>query len=347
MKKSICLVPKITAVGGPASFQRRFIDASAAFGVTVHYDPNRDDIGAFLVIGAPASGLAALIRARLRGIPVIQRLNGMNWLHKVLPSGRLYGLKADFANRRIAWVRRYLATAIVYQSRFCEENWNSAYGTLSKRSTLIYNGVDTGLFSPGADTPTDWRAGEPIRVLIAEGNIQRGAEIHLTQALRLCASLMAAYPSPVTLTIAGNVPAGIRERTAADAAAVAPSVELEWKGVVTKDALIALERSATVFLPIEPQPACPNAVIEALSVGLPVIGYDTGSLADVVGPGGVIAPYGADVRRLEPPDPESLVSAARRVLENRASFSAGARRTALERFRVDNMAEAYLKFCLG
>ena len=67
----------------------------------------------------------------------------------------------------IGWTRRFLASAIVYQSRFCEENWNAVHGPVSKPSTIIYNGVDTDRFSPIRD-PENWRTSEPIRVLIAE-----------------------------------------------------------------------------------------------------------------------------------------------------------------------------------
>lgn len=345
MTENLCLVPRIESIGGPASFQQSFLRAAAEFGVEAHFELDRKDVGAYLVIGGPLRPLPALIRARRQGVPVVHRLNGMNWLHRVQSAGLRYGIKADLANSRIAWTRRFLASAIVYQSRFCEENWNAVHGPVSKPSTIIYNGVDTDRFSPIRD-PENWRTSEPIRVLIAEGNLQHGSEILLGSALDCCAALRQKYGVPVRLTIAGNVPDAIRARTEAKAPRLESGLTFDWKGVIPKDELIALEREATFFLSVEPEPACPNAVIEALSVGLPVVGYDTGSLKDVVGPGGAIADPGVSLRKLEPPDSASLAAAAGAVLENRAAFSAAARETALRRFRVEKMTEAYLKICL-
>lgn len=345
MTQSLCLVPKITATGGPAAFQARLIAGAAELGVEVHYDLDRSDIGAYLVIGAPFRGFGALLRAKLNGKKIVHRLNGMNWLHKIRPSGFLYGLKADFANERIAWFRRFIATDIVYQSRFCEDHWNEVYGTVPQRSTLIYNGVDTAEFSPNAGTSQPWSKGEPVHILIAEGNLQHGSEVHLHQAIQLADRLQRETGSLTTLTIVGNVPSDIRAKVEADAAKANLTVRPDWKGVVSKPELIRLERSATFYFSVEPQPACPNAVIEALSVGLPVLGFDTGSLKDIVGEGGIAVDYGADFARLEEPDPDALHDGAIRILSQRAQFSQVARMTALERFALEKMTRAYLDFC--
>lgn len=345
MTQSLCLVPKITATGGPAAFQARLIAGAAELGVEVHHDIHRPDIGAYLVIGAPLHGFGALLRAKLTGKKIVHRLNGMNWLHKVRPSGALYGLKADFANQRIAWFRRFIATDIVYQSQFCKDHWNEVYGATPQRSALIYNGVDTAEFSPSAETPRRWVKGAPVHILIAEGNLQHGSEVHLQQALQLANRLERETQSPTTLTIVGNVPEDVRRKAEAEAEKARLSVRPDWKGVLSKPELIRFERSATFFISVEPQPACPNAVIEALSVGLPVLGFDTGSLKDIVGNGGIAVDYGADFTRLEAPDPDALYDGATRILSQRAEFSRSARETALERFSLEKMTRDYLDFC--
>lgn len=345
--KSICLVPKITAVGGPASFQKRFILGAEALGVPVHYDLNREDIGAILVIGAPLRDLPALLRARRRGIPIVHRLNGMNWLHRVRPASALYRLKADLANWRIAALRRFIATRIVYQSVFCRENWNETYGTVPQPTTVIYNGVDTDEFTPDPERAPFRYGIDPIHLLIAEGNIRDGAEVHLDLALRLAEELRRESATPVTLHIAGFVPDSIRENAKRTAVTCCPNVAIEWHGVLSKSDLIALEQKATLLYSIEPQPACPNAVIEALSAGLPVIGFDTGSLRDVVGAGGIIADYGANYRQLESPDFSGLLNAALTVLRDRETFACAAREKAMSAFSLDEMTKKYISFCLA
>ena len=95
-------------------------------------------------------------------------------------------------------------------------------------------------------------------------------------------------------------------------------------------------------------PACPNSVIESLACGLPVVSYDTGSLAELVTPeAGFIAPYGSNSWNLEPPVVEPLAHGLVSVLENNQKFRAGARRRAEAAFDIQVMMEKYLAALLG
>ena len=48
---------------------------------------------------------------------------------------------------------------------------------------------------------------------------------------------------------------------------------------------------------------CPNSVIEALASGVPVVGYNSGSLKELVGNAGIILPYtGGDPNKMEGPN---------------------------------------------
>ncbi len=56
-----------------------------------------------------------------------------------------------------------------------------------------------------------------------------------------------------------------------------------------------LMRSSHLLFSAEVNPPCPNSVIEALACGLPVIGFDTGSLSEIVqGGAGRLVPYGRE-----------------------------------------------------
>ena len=90
-----------------------------------------------------------------------------------------------------------------------------------------------------------------------------------------------------------------------------------------------------------------HSVIESLACGLPVLGFDTGSLAEIVqGDGGRLVPYGANQWKLEKPDIPALANAAEEVLQNNEQFRASARKQAETMLGLDKMVDEYLKVLL-
>jgi glycosyltransferase involved in cell wall biosynthesis len=97
----------------------------------------------------------------------------------------------------------------------------------------------------------------------------------------------------------------------------------------------------------EVNPPCPNSVIESLACGLPVIGFDSGSLKELVGDeAGIIVPYGTNPWKLEMPDISALAESASEVLEKQDQFRLSARKRAESEFNLDKMVESYLKVLL-
>ena len=79
--KRICLVPAYSGVGGPASFQMRFSAEARKQGVAVCTSLDERPYDAVLVVGGTRQ-LGKLWRAKQAGIPIVQRLDGFNWLHR-------------------------------------------------------------------------------------------------------------------------------------------------------------------------------------------------------------------------------------------------------------------------
>ncbi len=340
-KGSICLLPKITSLGGPAAFQKRFSEQASKWNISVHFDPNRKDIGAFLVIGAPRRFLPILIMARIHKIPVIQRLNGINWLHRARNSGLRYTIHSEIANFSIAFVRRFIASGIIYQSPFCEDRWNKVYGKVNKPVQVIYNGVNLDDFKPSGNAIDR----ESIQIMTVEGNLEHGSEFGLETALHLVLALAEKYSCPIILRIAGNVDTQAEKQLLSAISSASEHLKVEFLGVVKKQRLAELEAESTFFYSAELQAACPNAVIEALASGLPVIGFDTGALKDVVGNGGIIVPYGGNFLKLEQPVLEPLIEAADAVIRDNEHFRKEARKRAETVFPIGKITAAYIDFC--
>jgi glycosyltransferase involved in cell wall biosynthesis len=125
-------------------------------------------------------------------------------------------------------------------------------------------------------------------------------------------------------------------------------VPLRWAGLVERGQIPALDRSAHLLFSADVHPACPNSVIEALACGLPVVSFDTGSLAELVTKdAGFIAPYGSDSWKLQAPHVAGLVAGAEMVLKDWPTFSAAARKRAEAAFGLELMVDKYLDVLLG
>ena len=89
-------------------------------------------------------------------------------------------------------------------------------------------------------------------------------------------------------------------------------------------------------------------MIEALACGLPVVGFATGALPElVVGEAGCLVPYGSDPWKLDPPDIPALAQAAAQVLQEQNRFRKAARAHAEQALGLDTMVEKYLEVLLG
>lgn len=329
----LCFASRLTGVAGPASFQRRLADGLARRGFSCAFDLNDVPYDAVLVIGATRH-LPGLVRARRRGVPILQRLDGRNWIHRRRRTGVRHFLRAEWNNRRLRWVRDRLATTVVYQSEFARSWWERDCGRATAPASVVLNGVDLDQYSPrGQEAP----ARDLQRIQMVEARFEGGYEIGLDWALGL-AGRVAKLGGPVELSIVGAAPPSAR------LLGQPPSgVTLRWHGVVPPDSVPAHDRSAHVLFSSDLLPACPNSVIEALACGLPVLAFDTGALPEIVkNDAGRLAAYGGDPWRLDPPDLDGLAAVAGEVLADLSRFRAAARARAEEAFSLDRMVQGYL-----
>jgi len=331
--RRLCLVSRIPGVAGPAGFQRRLAEVLARRGIGLTYDLDDQPYDAALVIGGTRH-LGGLLAARRRGIPVLQRLNGMNWIHRRRRTGLRHAARAEANNLVLQFIRRRVATRIVYQSEFARRWWERVHGQAPAPASVVLNGVPLEVYTPGGaeQPPTD-----RVRLLVVEANLAGGYDIGLTWALDLARRMQAQGAKPVELVIAGRVPTALRARAEREGGVV-----LTWQGVVAPEAIPALDRSAHLLFASDVMPACPNAVVEALACGLPVVSFDTGALPELVTPeAGRIVGYGGDAWRLEPPRIEALASAALEVVAAGEAMRRGARRRAEAGLDVETMADGY------
>ena len=330
----ICITPFVQGTGGMASFRLKFEAGLKKRDIQVTY--NLDDKSDAVLVIAGTRFLRDLKRAQKKGIRLTQRLDGINWVHRVKWSGVRYTARAIYGNFMLSLIRNQFADRVIYQSQFIKKWWEDWYGIANKPSNVVVNAVDLNVFTPeGAGQ----RPNNVYRMLLLEGSLARGLNSGLFHALAVAEKLAEKFPMEVV--VAGTVDEQTQKK-------LKSRVPVKFLGTVEREKIPELIRSSHLMYCAEINPPCPNAVIESLACGLPVIGFDSGSLKELVGTeAGVIVPYGADPWKLETPDISALAQSGGKVLENQDSFRRSARKRAESEFGLDQMVESYLKVLLG
>ena len=339
----ICVVPNVAGVGGMVTFKYKLLEGLAKRGISASQDLNDTPYQSVLIIGG-ARQLWGLWRARQRGTRLVQRLNGMNWLHRLsspeYPKASLrHKLRAESGNVLLSFIRARLAHEIVYQSQFSQTWWERVYGPTHVAKRVVYNGVDLQAYSPdGTGKPPSDR----WRILLVEGSLMGGYEAGLAAAVGLAERLADGQPGlparPVELMVVGRVSPAVQQSWKNKT-----RLQIHWVGQVEHQCIPEIDRSAHLLYSSDINAACPNSVIEALACGLPVAAFDTGALPELVaGDAGRVASYGGDSWKLDPPDLDGLARQAAEILADQEYFRLQARRRAEAMFGLDAMVEGYL-----
>ena len=334
-KSKVCLIPNVSGVGGMVSFRGKLVKGLAERGIGVAYDLEDPPYDAILVIGGTRD-LPGLWRARRRGVRIVQRLDGMNWIHRRRRTGWRHYLRAEYGNIILSSIRSRLANEIVYQSEFSHQWWERVYGISNMAWRVVLNGVDLERYTPyGVGKIPD----EQVRILLVEGSIAGGYEWGLETAILMAESVKSVYGHKLEVMVVGRVSASLQRLWKGN-----PEVQVRFSGEVPAEKVPELDRSAHVLYAADLNAACPNSVIEALACGLPVVAFDTGALAEIVTmDAGKLVAYGGDPWQLDSPDINGLAEAANIIINNQERFRAAARKRAEEAFGLEPMVEGYLK----
>jgi glycosyltransferase involved in cell wall biosynthesis len=150
-----------------------------------------------------------------------------------------------------------------------------------------------------------------------------------------------AHPAlpPYLLRIAGGVEPGCDDHAAA-LRRQAEGLPVEWLGGL--EDVSDFLRDLDLFVLVAEPAGCPNASLEAMAAGLPVVATDAGGMAEQVEQGVT----GRLVGREDVPGLAAAVLEAASDPDRRAAWGAAGRQRVAERFSLERMVAHYRRVCL-
>lgn len=313
-------------IGGPGGFQTRISNYLSRKGWKIVYPKDKIKPDIILVIGG-TKHLFWLIRNKLLGTKILQRLDGLNWRYKIQNENFLTKLTAIINNQNMVFIRNFLACIVIYQSIFVKKWWYTKYGKSRRQDFIITNGVDLEIFKPRT------KKNKVFNLYSLEGTIQE---------------------DNFTYNVIKEINRIIDRRTDLDKYILFGKISnrfydrlKNFKNIIIKG---SIERTSIpdeinkldIMINLEINPPCPNSVIESLASGKPVIGYDMGSLKDLVNDSGYIINYKGNSWKMELPDLKQLENAIDIIIKDYNNYSKKARSNAIKNFDLNIIVEKYI-----
>jgi len=251
-----------------------------------------------------------------------------------LPAAALAGVPARIGSRRglntdrtrgLVTLQRFAykcATKVVANSRASADQLRLEH-VPERRIAVVPNGVDVGPFPPRT-------ARAVLRKVAAVANLRllKGHDVLIDAAVEI----LERFPD-ARFEIVGEGP----ERQALAARAAAHGVAHAVDFVGHRDDVSARLADADIFVHPSRHESFPNAVLEAMAAGLPIVASGVGGIVDLLEDGrtGWLVPPGED---------EALASRVMHLMANpdeAARFGAAARETVLAGFSFDRMVAGF------
>lgn len=269
----------------------------------------------------PCGHAAMLLNAEL-GLPYVVSVHGLDAFSTEQVKGR-----AGEWCRRISQRVYHSSRRVICISERVREQVLEGLGR-SCRTSVVYNGVDPELFSPGSETSS----GEPLVLSVGNLIAIKGHEL----LIRAVASLAPEFPE-LTLEIIGDGPE--RSRLQALAQQLQVPDRVHFLGRQSRHQVAAAMRRCTVFALPSRYEGLGCVYLEAMSVGNPAIGCRGQGIAEII-------QHGSNGFLVGPDNEKELALALAMLLRDpvrRRNLGAAARDTILERLTLAQQAESLVR----
>ncbi len=266
----------------------------------------------------PCGHAAMLLSAEL-GIPYVVSVHGLDAFSTEQVSGRAGEWCRRISQRVYRSSRRVICVSEHVREQVLEGTGRTC------RTSVVYNGVDPELFSPGTEPST----GGPI--ILSVGNLIpiKGHEF----LIRAVAALAPEFPT-LTLEIIGDGPE--RSRLQALTQQLQIGERVRFLGRQSRHEVAAAMRRCTVFALPSRYEGLGCVYLEAMSSGKPVIGCRGQGIAEII-------QHGSNGFLVGPDNERELALALAMLLRDdsrRRNLGTAARDTVLDRLTLEQQAES-------
>jgi glycosyltransferase involved in cell wall biosynthesis len=286
-----------------------------------HHFPSANLLYAVSSVGHPLQA-AILLQAKRKGMKIVVNQNGV-----AFPAWD--GANYESSNHALKDLIGF-ADFIIYQSQFCKDGAERYISPPDVSNEIIYNPVDTRLFSPEACSARP----ENLTLLLGGNQYEK---YRLELALQTLKALHREVPN-ARLIVTGNLWLPHNEAKAWTKQVLHDmnlTDHVTFVGTYTQASAPALYLQAHLLLHTKYADPSPGLVLEALALGMPVIHLENGGVPELVGDAGIGVPVEHDWDKINLPSPQAMADAVMQVYTSRNEYSQRARQRAVELFPLE------------
>ncbi len=257
-KFSICFVNKIYSIGGSGTFIQNFQNYLKRKKYIIS-DLKKGNVDYIFVTGSNIRNIIPILFSKLFGSKIINRVDGKNWSHKFYSIFRYNYIYSYLQNLNILFFQ-LISDKIIYQSNFVKKVWCKKI--FENKSVIIYNASN-----PCYKKRNFSKNVKPILISV-EGSIDSAFN-----SKKLINCVDKNYKHEIYGRVSKNFKNQFSKKKNVIFHGEVPRVEINK---------ILQKNRKYIFISLEMYPACPNSVIEAINHGIPVIGYDQGSMREII-----------------------------------------------------------------
>jgi glycosyltransferase involved in cell wall biosynthesis len=246
-------------IGGPSTFMINLREYLLETGYSFIED-RRDYKNADSIFFPISFNSKILEFFKKKNLPVIQRLDGVYYPSK-------HGLKYIYFNRQLKKDYLKYSDFIIFQSRYSRTECFTMLGEIDKsKYRIIYNGTDKNVFCPG-----NKKFDKNKIVFTATGSFRNKDMI---EPVVMALDLLSKKYSIEFRVIGPIINNEVRRYTNRS--------YIKCAGDMDKKGIAGQLKETDILIHCQLNPACPNSVIEAISCGIPVVGFDTGAMKEIL-----------------------------------------------------------------
>ncbi|PKM94210.1 MAG: hypothetical protein CVU84_12165 [Firmicutes bacterium HGW-Firmicutes-1] len=261
--------------GGATSWVKTFSDYCISMGYDVFF--NTDEEVDVLITLANYLSLEKIMEYEKRNTKIIYRMDGI-YFDYLLEDNK----KVELFNKQVRDSISH-ADRVIYQSNFSKDLVKLLFDGKEIPGDIIYNGADTKVFKPEGDVllrPIDKKIilsiaywGTPLMANYSIHAILKIAKEFLDNEAIEFWILGLAYPETEKLIQDANLP---------------NITKYDLKTPIKREDMPKYIRTADMILHTRSNDACSNLIVEAMNVGIPIVGLNSGSTPELLGDAGLL-----------------------------------------------------------